>query len=304
MKLGSGTHVYEIDERWTKLPEHVKFGYTHGVVVDSRDRVYVHNRSKDGVIVFDRDGKFLSSWGEEFAAGAHGMFLSREAGAEYLYFADPVRHIVVKTSMDGRTLWTLGVPDLPQVYSDASKYKPTDVAIAPNGDVYVCDGYGESWIHQYDKDAKWIRSWGGKGSEPGKLNSPHGIWVDTRTTPSVYVADRSNNRIQIFTLDGQHIGFVTAELRLPCCFYEFENELYIPDLHSRVTVLDKNNQVILHLGDEPGAWKKAGWPNVEAQERKVGKFISPHALCVDSHGDIYVVEWISDGRLTKLVRCR
>ena len=303
MTLGSGSHRYEIIEGWGRLPKGVNYGYTHGVVVDSQDRVYVHNQSRDAVIVFDRDGNYLKSWGREFEKGAHGMFLNREGGSEYLYLADYQRHVVVKTTLDGDVLWTIGTPNLPDVYKSAEQYKPTDVAVAPNGDFYVCDGYGESWIHQYNSNAEWIRSWGGVGSEPGKVKCPHGIWVDTRgSTPVLLVADRSNRRIQFFSLDGKHLGFVTEELRRPCCFYQFGDELYIPDLHGRVTIFDKNNRLITHLGDNPGVWEKPGWPNIPHEDRKVGKFISPHAVCVDSHRDLYVVEWVSDGRVTKLRR--
>jgi DNA-binding beta-propeller fold protein YncE len=305
MRLGSGSHVYEWVEGWGKLPEGIKFGYTHGVVTDSKDRVYIHNRSKDSVIVFDRDGKFLNSWGPEFAGGAHGMFLSNEGGTEYLYLADPDRHIVVKTTLDGKTVYTLGCPELPNVYPTPDKYKPTDTAVAPNGDVYVCDGYGQSWIHQYDKNAKYIRSWGGKGKEAGQLDCPHGIWIDTRqSTPRVYVADRSNNRLQIFSLDGKHLAFVSGDFRLPCCFFQYKDEQVIPDLHSRVTIIDKNDKLITHLGDNEGGWKIQGWPNIAPTEIKTGLFSSPHAACVDSRGDIYVVEWIAVGRVTKLARVK
>lgn len=304
MTLGGRSHVYEIVEGWGRLPEGVRFGYTHGVVVDSQDRVYVHNQSKDAVIIFDRDGNFLKSWGQEFAEGAHGMFLNREGDAEYLYLADYKRHIVVKTTLDGDIIWTLSAPDLPTVYGKPELYKPTDVAVAPNGDFYVCDGYGQSWIHHYNASAQWIQSWGGLGSEPGKLNCPHGIWVDTRRpTPVLLVADRGNFRIQIFSLDGKHLGFVTEELRYPCCFYQVGDELYIPDLHGRVTIFDNRNKLITHLGDYPEVWKRSDWPNIVHADRHLGKFVSPHAVCVDSHRDVYVVEWISDGRLTKLRRC-
>lgn len=307
MMVGSGSHTYETVEGWGKLPAGVQYGYTHGVVTDAQDRVYVHNRSKDAVVVFDRDGKFLHSWGEEFAGGAHGMFLSKEDGSEYLYLADPDRHLVAKTTLEGKILWQIGPPPLPHVYDSPDKYKPTDVAVAPNGDVYVGDGYGQSWVHQYNKKAEWIRSWGGPGSEPGKMRCPHGLWVDTRgPDPVLVVADRGNNRIQVFSLIGEHVGFVTYDLRYPCCFFQFGDDLYIPDLHSRVTILDKHNLLITHVGDNPGAWMKAGWPNRPAEdlqaEIKVGKFSSPHAACVDSHGDVYVAEWIATGRVTKLRR--
>lgn len=303
IRVGSGRHVYEVVEGWGDLPEGVRFGHTHGVVVDSQHRVYVHNRSKDAVVVFDRDGRFLSAWGEEFASGAHGMYLSREGDAEFLYLADPVRHLVVKSTLDGREIWTLGVPPLPEAYPTAQAYKPTDVAVAPNGDVYVVDGYGQSWIHQYNARGEWLRSWGGKGTEPGKLDCPHGIWVDTRgPEPLLLVADRGNYRVQIFSLTGEHLGFVTEELRYPCCFYQVGDELYIPDLFGRVTIFDKQNRLLAQLGDNPGIWETPGWPEIPASQQQPGKFVSPHAVCVDSRGDLYVVEWIPDGRLTKLRR--
>lgn len=303
MRLESGSHTYEIVEGWGVLPEGIAYGYTHGVVVDSKDRVYIHNQSKDAIIVFDSEGNFLNSWGEEFKKGAHGMYLSTEGGTEYLYLADYELHSIVKTTLDGKVLWRMGVPDLPDVYKNEEDYKPTDCAVAPTGDLYVCDGYGQSWIHQYSAVADRIRSWGGLGSEPGRLNCPHGVWVDTRRRdPILLVADRGNHRIQMFSLEGKHLGFVTAELRMPCCFYQFEDELYIPDLLGRVTVFDRNNRLITHLGDNPGVWERPGWPNIPHAGRERGKFIAPHAVCVDSRRDLYVVEWVSDGRVTKLRR--
>jgi len=296
--------MYEWVEGWGRPPEGARFGYTHGVVVDSKDNVYVHNQSKDAVAVFDREGRFLGSWGEEFTKGAHGMYLSREGGEEYLYLADPARHLVAKATLDGRVLRRWGVPERAGVYTREDQYRPTDVAVAPGGDIYVCDGYGQSWVHQYDAGGEWIRSFGGPaGAEAGHLSCPHGIWVDTRgPAPLLLVADRGNRRIQTFTLEGKHVGFVTEGMRQPCCFYQFGDELFIPDLHGRVTVLDRDNHVAAFLGDDPGVWERAGWPNVPVADRRVGHFVSPHAACVDSHGDLYVVEWVADGRVTKLAR--
>ncbi len=303
MRLGGASHIYEIVEGWGQLPQGIEFGYTHGVVVDSHDNVYVFNQSQDAVVVLDQDGQFLRSWGEEFKDGAHGIFLNREGKHEYLYLTDYVLPAVVKTTLHGQVVWRLGPPNLPAVYESRNQYKPTGVAVAPNGDVYVCDGYGQSVLHQYSSDAKWIRSWGSKGSRPGQMDCPHGVWVDTRgEAPVLLVADRANIRIQVFTLNGQHLGFLTEELRYPCSFYQFEDELYIPDLYGRVTIFDRENKLITHLGDNPGIWKRAGWPNIPHQDRRPGKFIAPHALCVDFNRDMYVVEWIPDGRLTKLRR--
>jgi len=301
--LGSGSHTYELVPGWGQLPDGVRYGYTHGVVMDSQQRVIVHNQSKDSVIIFDRDGKFVKSWGPEFQKGAHGLTLNREGSTDYLYLADYARHIVVKATVDGEVIWTLRYPQEANVYQSEDQYKPTNVAVAPNGDFYVADGYGLSWVHQYDSKARYIRSWGGKGKEAGQLDCPHGIWVDTRgPSPIVTVADRSNQRLQTFTLDGKHIAFVTDELRRPCHFDQYRGELYIPDLWGRVTIFDKDNRLITHLGDNPGVWEVKGYPNLPQEQRVPGKFISPHAACVDSDGNIYVVEWISDGRVTKLRR--
>jgi len=303
LTLGSGAHTYELVPDWGRLPPGVRFGYTHGVVVDAQDNVYVHNQSRDAVVVFDRDGQFLRSFGEEFADGAHGLFLSTEAGGEFLYLANPAQHLVAKASLGGEVLWRLGAPDLPAVYPTADPYRPTDVCVAPNGDFYVGDGYGQSWVHQYNRDAEYVRSWGGKGAEPGRLDCPHGLWVDTRgASPRLLVADRGNHRLQAFSLDGVHQGFIHSDLRLPCCMYQSGTELYVPDLHGRVTILGADDRPVCQLGDDPGVWERPGWPNVPAPQRVPGKFVSPHAACVDSHGDIYVVEWIQDGRLTKLRR--
>ena len=301
--LGAGSHVYELIPQWGQLPEGVKYGYTHGVVIDSRNRVLVHNQSKDAVILFDEGGKFIKSWGADFEKGAHGMFLSKEGGVEYLCLADYVRHIVAKTTLDGERVWTLGFPEEAGVYQNAEQYRPTNVAVAPNGDFYVADGYGLSWVHHYDSKARYIRSWGGKCAEAGKLDCPHGIWVDTRgKEPILVVADRGNQRLQTFTLDGRHLGFVTDELRRPCHFDQYKDELYIPDLHGRVTIFGKDNRLITHLGDNPGVWDVKGWPNLPRSQWTDGRFISPHAACVDQRGDIYVAEWIAEGRVTKLRR--
>ena len=301
--LGSGEHTYEFQGEWGRLPNGRQYGYTHGVVMDSQERIIIHNRSKDAIAIFDRDGKFVKSWGEDFEVGAHGLLLNKEGNTEYLYLADPERHLVAKTTLDGERLWVLRCPKESSAYEREDQYKPTNVAIAPNGDIYIADGYGLSWVHQYNSKAEYIRSWGGKGKEAGKLDCPHGIWIDTRGgQPVVTVADRSNGRLQNFTLDGKHIGFVNDELRRPCHFDQKNGELLIPDLYGRVTIFDKNNKLITHLGDNPEVWKTKGWPNLPHEMRETGKFVSPHAACWDRAGNIYVVEWIADGRVTKLRR--
>ena len=299
--MGSGDHTFEAVEGWGFLPDGVKYGFTHGVAVDSQQRIIIHNASRDSVIILDRDGRFVKSWGPEFKNGAHGLQLRSEGTTDYLYLADCVRHLVVKATVDGEMVWTLGVPWESGVYRSEAEYKPTNVALAPNGDFYIADGYGLSYVHQYNAHAQYIRSWGGKGKDAGKLDCPHGLWVDTRgDEPLLVVADRANARLQLFTLAGEHLGFVYGELRRPCHFDQRGEEILIPDLFGRVTLLDKANKLITHLGDDPGVWDRPGWPNLPRETWQNGKFISPHAAAWDAVGNVYVVEWIAEGRVTKL----
>jgi sugar lactone lactonase YvrE len=304
MTVGNATHRYEVAQDWGKLPSHLTYGYTHGVCVDEEDRVYVHHTNQQSVVVFDRFGKFLDSWGTEFEEGAHGFYLHKDAdGKQYFYFADTKRAMLVKTTLDGQVIFRVGTPDRPDLYDTERKYVPTDVCVAPNGDIYVADGYGQSYIHHYNRKGEYLTSWGGAGSEPGKMDSPHGISVNVRGNETeLYVADRSNHRIQVFTMDGKHIRFIEHHLDLPCSFYFFGDEVYIPDLHSRITILDKDDRLITHLGEDQQAYKQDGWPNLPKSYYRADRFSSPHGICVDSHGDIYVAEWIFDGRVTKLVR--
>ncbi|HEY8668659.1 MAG TPA: hypothetical protein VIL86_18575 [Tepidisphaeraceae bacterium] len=305
MTLGSGTHTYEWVENWAKLPAGKAFGYTHGVVIDSKENVHIFNQSKDALCTFDLAGNFIRSWGEEFAAGAHGLYLSKEGGTEYLYLSDYEIQKVRKTTLTGEMVLEFQRPDRKDIYADPKTYKPTDVCVGPSGDVYVFDGYGQPYVHRYDKNGKYLQSIGGPGNGQGQLNCPHAGNIDARHgEPELYVADRGNNRIQVFTLDGKHKRFITEAQQMPCNFAWYKDEVYIPDLLARVTILDKNDKLITHLGENPEAPKTTGWPNIQDKVQK-GKFNSPHACRVDpKSGDLFVVEWISTGRVTKLKRNR
>ena len=311
--IGIGKHTYEAIHDWGELPPGIKYGNTHGVVEDSQGHIYVHHtvhatsQSADSMVVFDEKGKFVKSWGKEFKGGAHGLHIQQEGSTEFLYLCDTARGIVMKAALNGEAVFTLGYPDESPAYQPGPdgkkpKYSPTNLAIAPNGDLYVGDGYGSSYINQYNSQGKYLRTFGGKGKEAGKLDCPHGIVVDRRQgAPVLTVADRGNARIQRFTLAGQHLDFVGGT-NLPCHFNFFKNgDVVVPDLGARVTLLDKHNQVIAHLGDDSASpWRDTR--KLSRDRFTPGKFVAPHGACFDHKGNIFVVEWVEVGRVTKLRR--
>jgi hypothetical protein len=311
--VGSGKHTYEAIHDWGELPAGIKYGNTHGVVEDSQGHIYIHHtvhassEIPDSMVVFDEKGKFVKSWGKEFKGGAHGLHIQKEGSTEYLYLCDTARGIVMKATLNGESVYTFGYPDQSEAYKPGPdgkkpKYSPTNLAIAPNGDLYVGDGYGSSYINQYNNKGEYIRTFGGKGKEAGKLDCPHGIIVDRRDgTPILTVADRGNARIQRFTLDGKHIDFVSGT-NMPCHFNFFKNgDVVVPDLGARVTLMDKHNQVIEHLGDD----SESKWRDTRKLSRDhftPGKFVAPHGASFDHKGNIFIVEWVEVGRVTKLQR--
>ena len=305
MLIGTGTHRYEVHTSWARLPAGLRFGTTHGVVEDSRGRIFIHHTGRQSVIVFDPEGGFLSSWGDDYQGGAHGMYLNREQEGEFLYLSATTLGFVAKTTLDGREVFRIGTPKRTDIYDQERPFVPTETAVASDGRIYIADGYGQPWVHVYDREARYLFSFGGKGSGEGQLDNPHGIKIDTRgPRPLVLVSDRGNSRLQYFTLDGTHVRFVRGELRKPCTTIQWNDEIYIPDLYSRLTILDRQDRLIGHLGDWPDCWKTEGWPNLPQPDWKEGQFSSPHDLHVDARGNIYLVEWLSNGtgKVTKLTR--
>jgi hypothetical protein len=309
--LGSGAHQYEATHGWGELPAHVVWGETHGVAIDEAGLIYIKHRSSapepmDAIVVFDPQGKFVRSFGKEYHGGGHGIDIRKEAGQEYLYLCDVKNRLVAKTTLAGEQLWKMSFPSEAGVYKDIKEFNPTNVAFAPEGGFYVADGYGSSYIHQYDKDAKWIRTWGGAGTEEGKMRTPHGIWFDNRPgrEPALIVADRANARLQYFTLDGKFLSIVEG-VSFPAHFDIRGSELLVPDLHARVTIMDQNNAVITHLGYDQ-AWTDRVLDGGKLSLRgkpdqwQSGRFVHPHDACYDRDGNIFVVEWVPTGRVTRL----
>jgi hypothetical protein len=301
--LGSGAHKYEWVQGWGQLPEGMSFGNTHGcIVVDREDRVYMNTDTENAVIVFAPDGKFVKAWGKELAGGLHGMCLVEENGEEFLYLTHIGKHEVYKATLDGKILWTLGYPVESKIYESSGQYAPTSIAVAPDGSFFVADGYGRSWIHQYDKERKYVRSFGGPGSEIGKLQTPHGVWIDVRgEKPVLVVADRENHRLQSYDFGGKPLGVLGSDLRRPCHLHQRGADTVVADLAGRISLFDAKNELIAHLGDNPDPAKRAQ-NGVPREQWKAGEFLSPHCARFDSHGNVYVLDWNFLGRITKLRR--
>lgn len=304
--VGEGGHTYECIHDWGGLPPGLAYGVTHGVVQDAAGCIYIMQRPqatsalRDAVVVYEPSGRFIRSWGSEYQAGAHGLHLAWENGQEYFYLADPVLREVIKTTLTGEVVWRRGCPFESGCYQSVEGYKPTNIATAPDGTVFVADGYGSNYIHIYGPDGSYVKTFGGTGNKLGQLDCPHGILVDTRgPKPLLVVADRRNHRLHYFSLSGEPLHLVDQELRLPCHFHQREGMLLIPDLQSRVSLFDRDNRLITHLGDG-GDFK-----GIRDQLRSAftpGKFVAPHSAIFDRDGNIFVVEWVEVGRVTKLRR--
>jgi len=296
--FGAGKYTYRQVEGWGAPPEGMTFKMGCAIVADRRDNVYVHSQAEKMVVVYDRSGRILRDFGTDFTAGGgaihrpacHGLYLQRVGNDEFLYFSvlRPYNQ-VIKTDLNGKVLLRLGnVAEENATSIRAPFNNPTDVAVAPNGDLYVCEGYGGNVVRRFDARGKALGVIGSPGKAPGQFATCHGIWVDTRRgkDTELYVADRANNRLQVFSLDGAFRREVRGDIRNPCCFYQHRDLLFVPDLDKVVTVLDREDRIVAQLGD--------GKATQQGHE-----FKTPHALTLDSKGDLYVVEWVPDARLRK-----
>ena len=283
------TREYALDPTWARLPDGVsEWGVVPAVTVDSQDRVYVLRRGRRPVNVYSRSGDLLSIWGDQFEQGAHGLSVRRESDGEYLYFTDVTRHIIVKCTLDGRELWTLGEPG--RIGASGEPFnRPTDIAFTPEGDFYVSDGYGNRRVHHFDANRKLIHSWGEEGKGPGQFSLVHHVWFDTRNGQRrVWVCDRENLRLQIFSPEGEFIEEKKGFLRPNSVWVDAEGYMYVSQLGARVTILNPKDEVIGHIGGDaqPGLVKKA------------------HYVWGDSHGALYVAEVEDGARIQKFIRTR
>jgi len=306
MILESVSFKYEVVEGWGKVPENLRLGGDiPGVATDSQDRVYVFNRSEHPVAVFESDGQFLGTWGENLFLGRpHGITITPD---DIVWCTDDRDHTVRKFTLDGRLLQTLGRSNQPSdtgyVLNPASSLesikrsagpfnRPTKVAVAPGGDLYITDGYGNARVHRFNPQGELIQSWGEPGEGPGQFNLPHSAWV--HTDGRVFVCDRENSRVQIFSPTGEPLDVWNIKGRPQGLIIDQDHNVFISVLlwtAGKRTLAGKvmTESVPSHISiyDLDGNLL-AGWG--ETHYGEMDSFVSAHGECLDSKGNWYIVE--------------
>ena len=335
MRVGSGVASYDWIDYWASVldSESARTGWAHhGLAVTQAGDVVTFHQDNRTVLVLGKDGQVLRSWDSGLTA-AHGMVSVMEAdGREYLWIADTgrPRHKkdgyqsigtgrisgrVVRSTLDGRITAELQQPDLP-LYRE-SDYLPTSVVVneerhGGNGDVWVADGYGQSYVHRYAKDGSYVGSINGAEGEAGRFNTAHGVWIDRRRSEAeLYIADRSNRQVQVYDLEGRFKrSFGSEFFSSPSGFAGDGDLLVVAELRARLAVLDVGDSLVTYLGPNEGVCDLEGWPNQLSNAKEIiptnrieaGKFNSPHGIAADPDGNIYVAEWLIGGRIIKLVK--
>lgn len=301
--VGRAPFRFGVESRWDLFPGNGPHGEAVGVACDSKDRVYVFLRGPHPVRVYESDGTFIASWGEGVFARPHGIYIGPD---DTVYCTDDFGHTVRAFTTEGKLLRTLGTHGQPSDtgatsidyrtirYAGPPFHYPTNLALAPSGVIYVSDGYGNARIHRFTPDGRLIESWGEPGNGPGQFHVPHGIAVDQDGT--IYVADRENSRIQLFSSSGVYLSEWTDVAR-PC-------QLFIDRQHGWIYVAELG----FHAGRWPGTGNAdpgspRGRMSIFDRKGKLharwggdrdpcapGDFFAPHGLWVDSRGDLYVTE--------------
>lgn len=234
MLFGQGDYTYDYHNDWANLDSAYHEGWVPGVACDSKDRVFIYSRSEKPLNVYDRDGKHLATWGESVLTPnfAHGIFIDKN---DNVFVTDATNHAIYKFSSTGELLLTLGTPGQPGTNKGDPFNRPTDIAIASNGDIIVSDGYLNHHVHRYTATGEHVCTWGGEGDGPGQFSISHTVRVDAQDR--IWDCDRENCRIQIFDLDGNFLDEWTDLLRPNNIFIDNDaGVLYIAELGRRISI--------------------------------------------------------------------
>ncbi len=286
MAFGTGKYTYEVAEGWGQLPAGWTWGWIPAVACDSQDRVYVYSRSEHPLVIFDRDGNFLDSWGEDILQDAHGIFIDDE---DNVYCTERNTHCVYKFNPQGELVLTLGTPDQPGANDGDPFNLPTDLAVASTGELFVSDGYGNARVHKFSPEGELLLSWGEWGDGPGQFALSHCVRIDK--ADRVWVCDRTNDRIQIFDTDGNYLTEWTGLLKPDTIYFDLrEDVVYVAELTHQVSIYSLDGELL------------SQWGGARPSE-KPGEFLAcPHGIWADSRGDLYVGQVQADGQLQKFIR--
>ena len=274
--VGTGKYTYKLIENWAKLPSGESFGMVSAVATDSEDRVYGFQRKDPPIVVFDRDGNFLSSWGNGNFVNPHGIYIADDI----VYLTDREGSVAMKYTLDGKPLQLIGTHG---VYSDtgceiAGDLVPraagpfnyvTEMVPSPSGDLYISDGYRNARVHRFSHEGQLKQSWGQPGkTEPNHFHLPHSLLVDDDST--VFVCDRENHRIQVFSSDGE-FSAIWTDIQRPMD-------------------ISQDNDGVLHVSEGPVEGSEARFSVLDKQGNVLSRFgiRGGHGSWVDAHGDIYV----------------
>lgn len=279
-------------------PDRQPLGPAHGgAAVDHAGNVYISTDTPRGILVFGPDGRYRRCFGPPMI---HGLHLQRERDGEWLYAARPTFHEVLKIKTDGTVAWTMGYPQESGLYSRAEEFNPTNAVALPDGTLFVADGYGKNYLHKYDRDRKYLKSFGGPGGHPaeeGKFNRCHGLAVDRRgPKPMLIVCNRESGRVEHWDTDGNFVRVLQRNLRMPAAAHVGGDYVAIAELQGRVTILGKENDIVAQVGDNPDLSQRANF-GLEPAQWTEGVCNSPHAVVLNRAGDLVVSEWSRFGRV-------
>ena len=300
--LGFNNKRYRLNTQWSKADVAKNpVNDCHEMVQSSNGNIMLlTNEVKNNVLVYDKSGRLITTWGSEYP-GAHGFTLFNENGAEVLFICDNKRHQVIKTTIDGRVLMVLDYPKETGEYTKAEEYIPTETAIAPNGDIYVADGYGKDFIIRYDSAGRYISHFGGRGSEDKHLLNAHGVCIDQRdkNRPCLIVTSREQNAFKRYTFEGEYIDTIALPGAWVCRPVIKGDYLYAAVLQSNsslwkqsgfVTILDKDFKVVSNLGGSEPVYNGG---KLDEMYQTIKCFQYPHDVLVDDEENLYVAQWNS-----------
>jgi hypothetical protein len=306
MQTGNGEWTYQIVRGWGHLPAGKEFGGTHGgIATDKAGQVYISTQSETGVLIYTPDGLLLKSIAVEDPE-VHSLFYAQEDEDEFLYATvqkgTPRENwLFVKMKTDGTVVLKITAP--PEAgFKLPNEWRITAAVAAPDGSIFIANGYGDSRIFSFDKQGNYKASYGGRGNTDGLFDCSHGLAVDMRyDQPMLLVCDRENRRLCHFDFDGKFVGTITQHLRRPCQVSFHGDYALVSELEGRATILDRDNVPVAFLGDNP---QKTQWANYQLQPGEIAPifFSAAHGCHIDQQANIYVSDWNRTGRVTKLVR--